>query len=62
MTMKHVNNQSNFAILLGTWYSVLLWWLLNSVPKHVFELNFFEIKFEITVLSNLQFLNFPYSK
>jgi hypothetical protein len=47
MTMKHVNNQSNFAILLGTWYSVPLWWLLDLVPKHVFERNFFKIKFEL---------------
>lgn len=64
MTMKHVNNQSNFAILLGTCYSVSLWWLLNLVPEHIFKIKFFKIKFKLTVafLRNYKpaiFQNYP---
>jgi len=79
-----VNNQSNCAHLLGTWYSGPVWWflqvvrfgalILNIVPHNVFEINFFEVKFEInfelTSLKifeiilrwNLPFSKFPYWK
>ena len=49
---SNLNNQSNLAILLVTWYSVPISWLSNfviMVPKHIFKINFFENKFEITV-------------